>query len=178
MKNINWDGVQEASEYKRLPAGGYVVGILRVTDMPDKEYLSIEYDIAEGNFKNFYRQQAEAHPDWRWGGVLIRSYKPKAQPFFKQFLTCLKKSNDGFTFNNDERTLVRKKVGLVLAEEEYEKSDGSIGTRLYAAQVRSIDAIRGGDFEVPAKKLLDHVPQAAGGSNDFAEITDADDLPF
>lgn len=178
MKNIDWDNVQDASEFKTLPAGGYVVGILRVLDVADKEYLSIEYDIAEGEYKNFYSQRAKAHPDWKWSGAFVRSYKPKAQPFFKQFLTCLKKSNDGFTFNNDERTLVRKKVGLVLAEEEYQKLDGSIGTRLYVAQVRSVDAIRGGDFEVPPKKLLDHVPQAASGGQDFVEITDADDLPF
>lgn len=178
MKNIDWNNVQEAQEFQRLPAGGYICGIVRVEDVPEKEYLRIEYDIAEGKFKNYYRQQAQRNPDWNWGGVLIRSYKEKALPFFKAFLKSVEKSNQGFKFNNDEKTLVRKLVGLVLAEEEYQKSNGDIGTRLYVAQVHSVGAIRDGEFKVPElKKFSGSVAPETNASYEFQTVSDQD-LPF
>lgn len=187
MKNIDWNSVDEAQEFSRLPVGGYICGIVRAEDVPEKEYLRIEYDIADGEFKNYYRNQAQRNPDWNWGGVLIRSYKEKAQPFFKAFLTSVEKSNSGFKFGNDEKTLVRKMVGLVLAEEEYQKQNGSIGTRLYVAQVHSVDAIKKGEYKVPElKKLSSEAAQASsaapayagGSSSGYENIPSDDDLPF
>ena len=40
MKNINWNDVQEATERRDLPAGGYVAGIRKATDEPAK---SVEF---------------------------------------------------------------------------------------------------------------------------------------
>jgi hypothetical protein len=183
MKNIDWNSVQEAQEFSRLPVGGYICGIVRVEDVPEKEYLRIEYDIADGQFKNYYRQQAQRNPDWKWGGVLIRSYKETAQPFFKAFITSVEKSNAGYKFSNDENTLVRKLVGLVLGEEEYQKQNGDIATRLYVAQVHSVDAIKKGEFKVPELKKLSGSATpapayATGNTSDFQEIPSDDDLPF
>ena len=113
-----------------------------------------------------------------WGGTFFRSYKEKALTMFKGFLTAVKESNPGFIFNNEEKRLEGQLVGLVLGEEEYRKNDGSDGTRLYVAAVRSVDKIRSGDFTVPPKKLLE-----AGGSrsnNGFFPTNDVpdDDVPF
>lgn len=175
MKNIDWNSVQEASDDRLLP-GGYVCGIIRAEDVPDKEYLRIEFDIAEGPFKNYFRSLRDrlGLDSWPRGGVLIRSYKPKAQPFFKSFLTAVQASNAGYTFRNDETTLARKMVGLVLGEEEYEYN-GEVKTRLRVSSVRSVKAIREGDFKVPDKKLLDRPVTA---SNEFTPIADDEDLPF
>ncbi|WP_099206199.1 hypothetical protein [Scatolibacter rhodanostii] len=181
MKNINWNDVEEAKEFSRLPVGGYICGIVRVEDFPDKEYLRIEYDIADGEFKNYYREQQQKFPDWNWGGVLIRSYKEKAQPFFKAFLTSVEKSNSGYKFGNDENTLSRKMVGLVLGEEEYSKSKGGIGTRLYVAEVHSTQAIKDGKFEIPKLKTLSgSAAPATTNSSGFQEIDGLsdEDLPF
>ena len=175
MKNIDWSNVQEASDDRLLP-GGYVCGIIRAEDVPEKEYLRIEFDIAEGPFKNYLRSLRDrlGLDSWPSGGVLIRSYKPKAQPFFKQFLTSVQVSNAGYTFRNDEATLSRKMVGLVLGEEEYEYN-GEIKTRLRVSAVRSVKAIRDGDFKVPDKKLLD---RSVNSTDDFTPIADDGDLPF
>ena len=85
MKNVNLQNVEEAKDFERLPAGGYVCGITAVEDVADKEYLKIEFDIAEGDFKNYYRDlyQSKAF----WGGNFVKSYKDKALPFFKGFIT-------------------------------------------------------------------------------------------
>lgn len=186
MKNINWDNVQEATESQRLAPGGYVCGIVMAEDVPQKEYLSIQFDIAEGDQKNYFRQLRDRLEldDWPFDGTFIRSYKPKAQPFFKAFLTSVEVSNPGYKFNNDERTLSRKYVGLVLGEEEYVSNDGTVKTRLRVAQVRSIKAIRDGDFKVPELKkvapgtTVGYAAASTSANNDFAPIDDNEDLPF
>ena len=90
MKNINWNDVQEATERRDLPVGGYVAGICKATDEPAKERLNIEWEVAEGEFKGYWREQTASliergklNPgEWAWGGKTIKSYKEKALPFF------------------------------------------------------------------------------------------------
>ena len=41
------------NEYKRLPAGGYVARITKVTDVPEKNHLHLEFDIAEGEYMGY-----------------------------------------------------------------------------------------------------------------------------
>lgn len=175
MKNINWNNVPDPVE-GRLEPGGYVCKITMVKDVPEKEYLYLEYDIAEGACKDYWNELYKSKSFW--GGKLYRSYKDSALSMFKGFLTAVKESNPGFVFNNEEKRLEGKLVGLVLGEEEYRKNDGSDGTRLYVAAIRSVDKIRSGDFTVPPKKLL----QAGGSGNNggFYPISgdDDSDVPF
>lgn len=179
MKSIDWNNVQEATEGRRLAPGGYVCGIVKAEDLPDKEYLRILFDIAEGPDKNYFRDMAERMQldGWPYAGILIRSYKPKAQPFFKGFLTAVEASNPGYHFTNDERTLTRKLVGLVLGEEEYEYN-GEVRTRLRVASVRSVDAIRKGDYDTPPLKKLARTGAQPGVNDEFISMDDDEDIPF
>lgn len=179
MKDINLDAVQEAREFERMGAGGYVCGIVRAEDVPEKEYLRIEFDVAEGPFKNYFRDMRDrlALDNWPAAGVMYRSYKQSALPFFKQFITCVQASNSGYVFKNDESTLSRKLFGVVMGEEEYIKNDGSIGTRLKAGTVRSIKTIRDGDFKVPDLKKLP-APAASVSSGYVPVDADDEDIPF
>ncbi len=152
MKAIDLSRVEAAQEHRRLPAGGYVCGITRVEDVSEREYLRMEFDIAEGEYKNYYRQLQEKHGFW--GGKLYKSYKEKALPFFKAFTTAVERSNAGYVWDNNEQSLKRKLVGLVLGEEEYRKNDGSVGVRLYVAKEIEADRIRCGNYEVPLCKQL------------------------
>ena len=171
MKYVNLDNVQEAGDFNRLTPGGYICGITRVEDVPEKEYLKIEYDIAEGEFRNYFRQLSERFGFW--GGRFIRSYKDSALPFFRSFTKAVERSNKGYEFDYDEHKLVRKYIGLVLGEEEYISKDGEIKTRLYVASTRSVDAIKQGDFKVPElKKFKQKEPV-----NNQPEL-DNSDLPF
>lgn len=174
MKTINnWNEVKESgnSEFKRLPAGGYVCRITKVKDFPDKEYLLIEYDVAEGEYKGWWAETEERAGFW--GGHFVRSYKDSAAGFFKGFISAVEKSNPGFEWAWDENALLGKLVGLVLNEEEYRKNNGDIGNRLNVAKNLDISTIRSSDFTVPEKKCLPVInnPFASTG---FAEITDAD----
>lgn len=183
MRQLNLQNVEEATEFERVVPGGYVCGITQVTDVPEKEYLMIEYDIAEGPKKNYYRQLSDAKGFW--GGKFVKSYKEKALPFFKAFITAVERSNSGYTWDNDETKLKRKLVGLVFGEEEYRKNDGSIGKRLYVDQIHSVDKIRNLDYVIPELKRLSApsitepttFSSAPSFEGDFEEIDD-DDLPF
>ena len=180
MRNVNWDGVSEAQEFKRPGPGGYIIKIVSVEDVEDREYLKIEYDIADGEFKNYYKDLYKSRGFW--GGSFIRSYKEKALPFFKAFKTAVEASNPHFEFKNDPQSLVGKFCGVVLAEEEYEANDGSVKKRLYVAQTRSGQVIRAGDFEVPelkklAKKNGSDSGLIGGGFTDLPADDDGE-LPF
>ena len=155
MRKINdWEEIQETgnSEYKPLPAGGYVAYITKVEDVPEKEYLKFEFDIMGGEFADYGLKCLE-----RNGFTplrFIRSYKDKAAGFFKGFIKCVEQNNPGFVWDWDEKKLLNKHFGVVLGEEEYRKTDGSIGTRLNVARTLQANDILNGKFKIPDKKTL------------------------
>ena len=184
MKPIDLTNVQERREgdFERLPAGGYVCRITAVKDNAEKERLELEYDIAEGKYLG-YHSETYARAGF-WGGRFIRSYSDKAQGFFKGFLTAVEQSNPGFAWNWDEKTLSGKLLGIVVGEREYVARDGSVKVGQEVTMVRSVKAIKEGDFKVPElRKLTDaqrpaiHVSAPAPAAAGFTEITD-EDLPF
>lgn len=182
MKAINLSEVQEAGTGLGLKAGGYVCTITNVEDVPSKEYLYVEFDIAEGEFKNYYKKLQEAKNFW--GGSFYKSYKEKALPMLKRFCSAVTKSNSGYIFdagaqNSDEKTLKGKLIGLVLFEEEYIKNNGEIGRRLKVDYECDIEKIRKGEFKVKElKKLPDD--QRPKENTEFMNVPDnsADEIPF
>ena len=191
MKDINLEQVEEFKDFDS-PVGGFVCGILDVEDLEDKECLKITYDIAEGDFKNFYSKRKK---EMKWDcPALYRSYKEGvALKFFKGYITALEKSNKNYKFSSNEQTMKLKKIGLVLAEEEYINKKGEKKVRTYVASVHSIDAIRDGDFKVPELKTLAGASESTKSGNfsnpfvknekavtddTIAEEIDDDDIPF
>lgn len=171
MQYKDLTNVQAAREYTKLHPGGYICRIIKAEDVPGKEYLKIEYDIVEGEFKDYFRELSERFNFW--GGSFIRSYKDNALPFFKAFITAVEESNRGYNFDYDESKLVGKYVGLILGEEEYVgQSTGEVKVRIYVHSTRSVETIKSGNFTVPELKKLQ--PQLQQSNN---QITD-DDLPF
>lgn len=161
MRKINdFDKVQEnGGGFKRIPDGAYIVGVKKVEDVSDKEFLRLELDICKGEYKNWYQQQYDADNRetkyWPRDGVLVRSYKENALPFFKGFITAVTKSNPKFEWKWNEQDLKNKVFGIVVGTEEYLKKNGGVGTRHYIDSVHSVEAIEKGDYTVPDVKKLD-----------------------
>jgi hypothetical protein len=208
MKPIDFGSVKPAGDFERLPPGGYICFITKVTDEPDKERLVIEYDIADGEHRGYYTR-LEKNLSF-WGGKTIKSYKEAALPFFRSFLDAVIASNpntftvEQFSQTGNEQLLAKKYVGIVLGEKEYMGQDKNgyekQKTRLYAAEFISIDDVRTSKFKVPSLKEYaappqpsetytpgrpgyngspDPVPPPAGGSfGGFEEIGGNDALPF
>lgn len=186
MRNINLSTV---SDNNKPTADGYVLTITRVEDHPMDEatgkgdYLLIEYDFAEGEFKNYYYSMMNSLGFW--GGKFIRSYKPKALGMFKQFVRELENDNDFFHWDNnsenDEQSMVGCQFGAVLGEEEYRGNDGSIKKRLNLYKITTIDKIHEGDYKVPELKKLQGSPVTSAGvvdtTGDTME-TVTEDTPF
>lgn len=171
MKKLDLTNVQEAGEFKQVKAGGYVLTITAAEDVAQKEYLKIELDIAEGenafHFTDLYADKGF------WGLSDVRSYKEKALPFFKGFITAVERSNDKYIFNSDEETLRGKLVGAVLREEEYIKGNGTVGVRLKVDKYCSAERIREGEFTIPEKVCV------AKPADPFAGLNSTDeDAPF
>ena len=170
----NWNNIeaQGNEEYKRLVPGGYVCRITKVEDHPDKNYLYIEFDIAEGEYAGYGSSCLE-----RNGFTplrMYRSYSDKAAGMFKGFIQNIEASNNGYHWDWKEQTLVARLIGIVIGEEEYKKQDGSVGTR-FNARDKTVEAIKDGRFKVPEKKLL---PLEQTTTPTFSALDDDSDLPF
>jgi hypothetical protein len=181
MKVIeNYENVQASSgEFARPTAGGYICKIIDVEDVPmgadgKGDYLKIEYDIADGDFKGYYKDAFDKFGG-NWWAKFVRSYKEKALGMFKHFTNCVEQSNPAYEWDWNEKGLIGKFIGLVLGEEEYKKQDGSIGTRLYVKDVKTVLEIQQGEFKVPELKRL---PKEASSVEDFVPVAVDEALPF
>ena len=177
MKRIdNWENIQESTSFKRLAPNGYICKILKVEDHPEKEYLKIYFDIVKGDDKGYFKKQydGDTRKERKWpnAGTFIRSYKDSAASMFKGFTNAVEKSNKGYKWDFDEKTLVNKVVGLIIADEQYQNQKGQVRVRNYVAAVRSVETIEKGEYEIPALKELTTTKATTAPAND--PITDAD----
>ena len=160
----------------RLPAGGYVCRIVKVEVFPDKEYLMISYDFLDGDYAKYFEGIYERNGKQWWPANFFRSYKESAIGFFKGFIEAVDESNNtkfgskiesGF----DEQMLVRQKIGLVIAYEEYRNKNGELRERAYVARNTTVQNIEDGKYTVPDLKRL--------ADTSFATLESTDsDLPF
>ena len=182
MKQIeNYENVQaNTGDFSRPTAGGYICKIIDVEDVPLNEqgkgnYLKIFYDVADGEFKEFYSEQFKKFGG-DWYATFIRSYKEKALGMFKHFMNCAEQSNAGYDWDWNEKGLIGKVVGLVLGEEEYKNNAGEIKTKLTVKNIATVEDIKNGNFKIPApKKLVETSTETFAG---FTPIEDDDTLPF
>lgn len=173
MKKIkDYETTQAAKDFSRLPAGGYVCIIKKVEDNDKGEYLYIEVDIAEGEWKNYAIDTQERAGFWPL--KFYRNYGGKSLKFFKAFIEAVEETNNRFKWDWDEQKLANKGVGIVFQEQEYENREGKVRTKLVPYTFTTAAKIREGDFQVPAPRLLDHVT----ATPTFEEEEDDGELPF
>ena len=184
MKPIQgYDSINEAGEFKRLPAGIYGGVITGVTDYPDKEYLEFTCDITKGEYKDYFKLMISN--GLKDQSRFIRSYKANALPFFKASMTAIEKCNEGYKWDWNESKLVGKKVILVFGEEEYIDKDGNVklGTKL--VEFRSLEAYKEGRIKIPeVKKVTEEdlakwkAENAPSTVEESSPVVLDDDLPF
>lgn len=173
MKQIkDFDNVQAANGFERPEAGGYVCIIRHVEDHPDKEFIHLEVDIAEGKFKGYAAETAERAGFWPLR--CNRFYGGKSVGYFKAFIEAVEATNKNYRWDWNEQSLVNKGVGIVFREEEYVARDGSIRKSIAPYEFKTAAQIRDGDFTVPAPKPVN--PAAAAPAT-FIDDS-GDELPF
>ena len=153
MRKLNLENVEEAKEFDKVSPGLYIAKIINVEDFEQKEYLKLSLDIADGKFKNYYKELNASKGFW--GLTAYKSYKETALSFFKAMITAIERSNQNYKFDEEKYLELKNKfVGIVLSEEEYKKNDGSVGVRIVVNSLRSIEEIKKGDIKVPELKKL------------------------
>lgn len=160
---IDWDLYDNTEESGQgiapLKKGIYVCKVLDFEDVEDKQYLKIKFDIAQGEFKDYFKKANDAFKEWKNNGYFYRSYKPSAYSFLKNFVTALEKSNDGYNFKKtqgDFREFVGKLFVGVFGEEEipYADDQGNPIVTVKLQSVRSIEAMKEGKITIPELKKL------------------------
>ena len=198
----NWNEVQEFSERAKLPLDAYVCKVKQAAVQVNEygEQLCIVFDIAEGVQTGFYQRefQANTNDNRKWKGVL-RVFLPKddgsekdewTKSMLKGLVTSFEKSNPGYKWNWDERSLVGRMIGIMFRNEEWEFK-GKTGWTVRPFRAMSVDTVRSGDYTLPKDKPLknkstsdygesyDGFASASSYSSDFAMLDDDDaQLPF
>lgn len=176
-------------EFERLKPGGYICKIIAAKEEINKKgnkMLKVALDIDEGEYKGFFmkrfeelrKEQKEPNQEIKYPNAAtyyqMLEGNDKALGFFKGFITSLEASNPNFKWDWDEKKLVGLKCGAIFVEEEYERTDGSIGISCKVRFIRTVKCIQDGNFEVPELKKL----PARGDAAEFSGAADNDDLPF
>ena len=191
-KPRDWDTAPAyTGDGEKLTPGGHVVRIMAMRQemsKSNKPMMVIAFDIEEGGeFDGFFKRRHETKKGFnaaaKWDGVirymLYARDGESTNSFFKGFIDAVEKSNPGYVWNWDERSLAGKKVGIVFGEEEYRnQQSGAIQVSVKAQQARSVQAILDG-VPVPEIKKL-QISDASGYNaipDGYTQVEDTE-LPF
>ena len=124
MRPIDLNNVTESSEggFNRIKPGAYPCAIMKVEDVPDREYMWVVLDVCSGEYKDYFSDPYYEGKDY--AHRMCFSYKEKSLPMLKGRLHVITDCNPGFDaeaaiFAGNEQALVGKAVGVVFREEEY-----------------------------------------------------------
>jgi hypothetical protein len=189
MKVPGYNKENRRQSFEQLPKGAYVCKILNIEAMKSKsgkDMAKISFDIAEGDYKDFYTKQYQANTSedkkWSYDAVtyLVLPYEG-CDPFITQnwdtFWANVEDSNNGFVFDGDEKKVQGKTFGGVFRIEETEGNNGNVYTHTRLAYTRVAQDIRDGKVtKLPNDKLVGR----EGSPEDFVQVTDtsAEDLPW
>lgn len=141
-------------EYESIPPGSYVCKIVSAEEKPTKTQrpmLVLSLDIAEGEHAGNYAEMSE-----RVGKpIYLNVYQltdGKSTGFFKGLIGIIEASNPPYKFNFDEKTLIGKRIGANLQEEEY-SSNGEVKTALRVGHCGTVAEAKAGMKLLPKKVL-------------------------
>ena len=190
MKQYNVTIERGSSAKATLPAGLYEVKIIQAkveTSSNGSPMLVLAYDIAEGEYKDFYKKDFDSRAtdaNRKWRGT-FRLFLPKEDgsdqdarnsATLGHALWAIEDSNEGFHFDWDEKHLVGKTVGINVRNKEYDYN-GIQGWTTECGKLESVKDIRDGRAKVMRDRALKRVstsgdffgapPAQNGGYQDF-----------
>lgn len=186
---------QRRRTFEILPKGAYVIRIMDAREEQNKNnsgrHIKIAFDIAEGDYKNFYQEQFDRNTseDRKWpNDAVYRLTVPEdnspayVYTNWNTFFADLEDSNNGFVFSGDVKALKGKLVGGKFHIEQSE-SNGNVydHTRLRWTCVAE-DVRKGKAGRLPNDKLISGTmaKAAPASDNSFMDIPEGSDeeIPF
>lgn len=177
--------------YESLPKGAYVCKILKAAEEPNKDgngsHIEIAFDIAEGEYKDFYLKQfnenTNADKKWSWDaryylGIPSDDSEEWQIQNWDTFWTNVEDSNKGYCFDGDGDKLKGKLFGGLFHIEQNEK-DGKVYSHTRLKWTRPAQDIRDNKYgNLPDDKLVSKTQAPANdGFLSLSEGADGD-IPF
>ena len=194
FKGYNKDNRKEAKAYAPLPKGNYVCKIMSIEETKyssGKKGLKIYFDIAEGDYKDFYtnkyQESDKEDKKWNFDAIFYLTVPEDGAEAYIQdnwdtFWANLEDSNNGYVFTGDEKTIKGKVIGGIFRIEQTEYNGRTYNhTKLFKTAIAQ--DVRDGKIDwIPDDKLLPNQPAAPttddnGFINVPAEAVEMD-LPF
>lgn len=187
-----------STPFSALPKGAYVCKIIRAIEAPNASgkgtHIEIGFDIAEGDFKDFYKKAFDANTseDKKWPqdaryylNVPTDDSKEWQIQQWDTFWTNVEDSNPGYVFDGDGDKLKGKLFGGLFHIEESEYN-GNIYSHTRLKWTRAAEDIRKGKYgKLPNDKAVERKTSSDGdgsgnGSDDFMAIPEGVDelIPF
>lgn len=191
MKAFNGLEIKKSvSASEPLPAGGYVAKILnaKVEEYSWGEVLVISFDIAEGEYKDFFRNQynENTREDKKWKGNFRLTVPNEGNQYFESqkrtfgnAIWAIEESNPSFRWAWDENALKGKMVGVLFRNFEWAMGDRT-GWSTEACTFVSVEDVRTGNFKQPKDKPLRNKATNNTDASNFTVLDDdsLSDLPF
>ena len=191
---------RKGGNFKQLPKGAYVVLIKKAEDfkwLSGDHAIKFYFDIAEGEYRDFYKQiyEASTNEDKKWpmdGTYLLNVPDDSSAQYvwdkWNTFWADLEDSNDGYVFAGDLNGLRGRLIGGCFRIEQSEsKATGNIYDHTRFMWSKPVDDIRSGHYgRLPNDKLIGSgssgsKPSTSTSSGtswmDVAEASD-DEVPF
>lgn len=187
-----YDKNKRRKTFQALPKGAYIVKILNVKEEPNKNsggrHLTIAFDIAEGEYKDFYQNQyaQNTNEDKKWSNdayfyLNIPDDNSKVYVWnnWNTFFADLEDSNNGFVFAGDPATLKGKLIGGKFAIEQT-TYNGNVYDHTKLRWTCVADDVRNGKAgKLPPDKLAESRPTSESDTSSFFEPAPSNTpLPF
>lgn len=182
-----YDKTKRKQPFQQLPKGAYVIKIMNAKEetWPSGDgVVRIAFDIAEGEYKDFYQKMFDSNPNedkkWPMDGVFnLNVPSDSTEPYvwnnWNTFFADLEDSNGGFVFAGDVATLRGKIIGGLFHNVQSQGDDGTVYDHMRMKWSRPADDIRSGKFgKLPKDKLID--ANAAKDPDKF--VPAKEDIPF
>lgn len=190
---FNRENAKQVSSFELLPKGAYVCKILKADEAKNSSgngsHIRIGFDIAEGEYKDFYKKQFDANTNedkkWPNDAMYLLSVPNDNSPEWQvqqwdTFWTILEDSNEGFVFDG-ESTKLKNKVFGGLFHIEQSEYDGNIYDHTKLKWVRAAQDIRDNKYgKLPKDKLVGSNTQKEAKDDGFMNVPEGegDEIPF
>ena len=190
MKAFNGLEIKKSvSASEPLPAGGYVAKILnaKVEEYSWGEVLVISFDIADGEYKDFFSKQYKENTreDKKWKGNFRLAVPQESNQYFDgqkrafgNAIWAIEESNPGYHWDWNESALKGKMVGVLFRNFGWEMN-GNSGWSTECCTFASVEDVRTGNFKQPKDKPLRNKAANNIPTSNFSDLDDIDaELPF
>lgn len=191
IKNYEGQKAEKTVSVNHLPAGGYVAKIVsaKVEDYQWGSVVVVAFDIAEGDFKSFFKKQFDDNPneDKKWRGVYRLTVPDENSKYFdgnrrtfNNFIYVMEDSNPNYHYDCDEKKFKDKMIGVLFRNREWEM-DGNTGWTTECGAVTDVASIREGKFKPLKDKPLKGKSTATAplmNPSPADLIDDDEDIPF